>query len=75
MADEDVVIAKMDATANDVPEGFDVQVWVYASVEFVCFVIGFKPDFIKFDSICNCILDRSAKIGLYSELKPTKLDN
>ena len=25
MAEEDVVIAKMDATANDVPEGFDVQ--------------------------------------------------
>jgi len=25
MADEDVVIAKMDATANDVPDGFDVQ--------------------------------------------------
>ena len=46
MADEDVVIAKMDATANDVPEGFDVQVWVYASVEFVCFEIGFQLDFI-----------------------------
>ena len=26
MAEEDVVIAKMDATANDVPDGFDVQV-------------------------------------------------
>ena len=25
MAEEDVVIAKMDATANDVPDGFDVQ--------------------------------------------------
>merc|ERR1712241_1495936 len=25
MADEDVIIAKMDATANDVPDGFDVQ--------------------------------------------------
>ena len=33
MAEEDVVIAKMDATANDVPDGFDVQVCVIHAIQ------------------------------------------
>ena len=41
MANEDVEIVKMDATANDVPPEFDVKVMIFLDMKFLAFTMSF----------------------------------
>ncbi|XP_057303174.1 uncharacterized protein LOC130640669, partial [Hydractinia symbiolongicarpus] len=63
---KDVVIAKMNATANDVPQPFEVSGYVFFSYIFVLKLIPIVVKFYKLLFFCNiCLRDISNFENMY----------